>query len=138
VLISFSPWGQPSGYQVTDFTFPLAQGASVTLSSTTPTVLWMTVYVAGLQCGRTTLTNSLTLTPSGQGAVTIPISLYVFDVLLDKQVFFRDLFLLCYSQNLFSRIWRQMENPNLASVLLAPFITRLNWTKCTRCTVSIV
>ena len=82
---AFSPvssWGQGT-YQVTDVTAVVPPGGTVALSSTRPTVLWLTVYVPGETCGKTTYSTTLTLTPAGQGPRSIPIELYVYDFVLD-------------------------------------------------------
>lgn len=55
----------------------------MSLSSTLPTVLWMTVYVPGASCGKRTYTLNLQLTPQGGSAISVPVSLYVFDFVLD-------------------------------------------------------
>lgn len=66
-------------YSVTDYLDVVPQGGSVALSSTQPTVLWITVYIptAGTVAGTSTAT--LTLTPAGGSVIALPISLYVYN-----------------------------------------------------------
>ena len=79
-----SPWGQGS-WKVTDKLMIVADGGTVPLSSSQPTVLWFTVYVPGETCGKTTYTTDIILTPQSQAPIVVPVSLYVFDVLLDRE-----------------------------------------------------
>jgi len=78
-----SAWGQGT-YKVTDATTKVAPGGTVALSSTLPTVLWITVYVPGTGTLAGNATASLTLTPNGHSALTIPINLYVFNFKLPR------------------------------------------------------
>jgi len=87
----FSPvsaWAQGTSYQVTDKTTKVASGGTVALSSTVPTVLWITAYIPGP--GTTTSylsspsTSNLVLTPNGASAITVPVSLYVFNFTLPR------------------------------------------------------
>jgi hypothetical protein len=72
-------------YRVTDFLNLVPDGGVVSLSSGEPTVLWFTVYVPGETCGKQSYTTNLILTPQNQSPIVIPVSLYVFDVLLDTE-----------------------------------------------------
>eukprot|EP00026_Physarum_polycephalum_P000452 Phypoly_transcript_00453.p2 GENE.Phypoly_transcript_00453~~Phypoly_transcript_00453.p2 ORF type:complete len:706 (+),score=95.46 Phypoly_transcript_00453:2560-4677(+) len=78
-----SAWGQGT-YQVTDATTQVAPGGTVALSSTIPTVLWITVYIpgTGTQAGNSSAT--LILTPNGHSSITIPVNLYVFNFKLPR------------------------------------------------------
>lgn len=65
---------------------PLADGGSVTLSAGQGTPLWLTVYVPeAAPAGEHTTTLTLT---RAAGAVTIPVTLYVFDFALPKEIHF--------------------------------------------------
>lgn len=65
----------------------LASGGTVTLSGSAPTPIWLTVYVPeNAPAGDHTTT--LTLTPSGGTAVSVPVELHVFDFALPKEIHF--------------------------------------------------
>lgn len=50
-----------------------------------PTVIWCTVYVPGVTCGKQWYNTSFILTPAGGQPISINVGLYVFNVLLDIQ-----------------------------------------------------
>ncbi len=66
---------------------PLASGDSVTLSSGHGTPVWLTVYVPpSAPAGEHSTT--LTLTPAGGAAISVPVTLYVFDFSLPRAIGF--------------------------------------------------
>eukprot|EP01113_Clastostelium_recurvatum_P033868 TRINITY_DN4527_c0_g1_i4.p1 TRINITY_DN4527_c0_g1~~TRINITY_DN4527_c0_g1_i4.p1 ORF type:complete len:1544 (-),score=244.84 TRINITY_DN4527_c0_g1_i4:48-4322(-) len=80
-VATFSPasaWGQGT-YSVTDTTTIVPSGGSISLSSTRPTVLWITVFIPRDQVTPGASTATITLTPSGGSAILIPISLYIYN-----------------------------------------------------------
>ncbi len=67
---------------------PIASGDSVSLDSNQGTPLWITVYVPdSAPAGEHT--TELTLTPSGGEAITVPITLTVFDFALPEEIHFK-------------------------------------------------
>jgi len=66
---------------------PLAPSEEVSLSGDRGAGVWLTVYVpAGAPAGEHT--TSMTVTPSGGDAVTIPVTLYVFDFAIPEEIHF--------------------------------------------------
>jgi hypothetical protein len=66
---------------------PLSSGGNVTLSASQGQPVWLTVYVpAAAPAGEHTTT--LTLTPAGGAAISVPVTLYVFDFSLPKSIGF--------------------------------------------------
>ncbi len=66
---------------------PLSGGGSVTLSAGQPEAVWLTVYVPeGAPAGAHETT--LTVTPAGSAAVSVPVKLSVFDFDLPRDVHF--------------------------------------------------
>eukprot|EP01124_Arcella_intermedia_P024465 TRINITY_DN4131_c0_g1_i1.p1 TRINITY_DN4131_c0_g1~~TRINITY_DN4131_c0_g1_i1.p1 ORF type:complete len:829 (-),score=102.69 TRINITY_DN4131_c0_g1_i1:51-2537(-) len=78
----------PTGKYVTD-TF--ASGPSFALSSTAPTVLWITVFVPGTATAGTA-TATLTLTTNSGVTVTIPVSLKVWNWVMPKTPHFSGIY----------------------------------------------
>lgn len=69
----------------------MAQGGSIALSSSRPTVVWITLYVPPSGNTPGTTTANLVLTPNGAGALTIPVSLYIFNFALSSTGHFKTL-----------------------------------------------
>ncbi len=81
-----SPWGQGTSYRVTDKLTVVPEGGVVPLSGSEPTVLWFTVYVPRETCGKQSYLTELILAPQGGAEpIVIPVSLYVFDLVLDTE-----------------------------------------------------
>ncbi len=82
---------------MTDTTTFIAPGGTIALNSTFPTVLWITAYVPGSGSTHGTQTMNLQLTPNGHAAITIPISLYVYNFVLERTPHF-DTFMMSQPQ----------------------------------------
>ena len=66
----------------------VASGGTVTLGADAPTPIWLTVYVPE-DAKPGDHQTALTLTPAGGSAVTVPVTLHVFDFALPKEIHFR-------------------------------------------------
>ena len=75
------------GYEGATAEYLTPLGSAVTLNASQPAAVWLTVYVpesapAGLH------ETTLTVTPAGESAVSIPVKLTVFDFALPKEIHF--------------------------------------------------
>ncbi|KAH3761610.1 hypothetical protein Pelo_6613 [Pelomyxa schiedti] len=78
-----SPWGQGS-YLATDYTDPVANGGTFSLSASRPTVLWFTLYVAdAADSPRGSVSASITIDAGSAGSAVLGLSLYVYDFALE-------------------------------------------------------
>lgn len=84
--VGFTPNSQWAfgGKLTADYTDKVAPGGSVTLSTSQPTILWITLYVPGAGTSAGDKSTTLTLTPNGASPIVIPINLHVYNFILDR------------------------------------------------------
>jgi hypothetical protein len=85
----FDSGGGVTGKRITDFIRPITNPA--TLSSSEPFVIWITVYVP-IDASAGTSTATLTITPNGQSAINIPVTITVHNWVMPINNHFEGIF----------------------------------------------